>query len=452
VVILVGQFPWSPTILNSRFNLKNFIWNQSSFLSIASAYYSRFGISLDIVESLVDFESSCESAYAVVDEGWPFSLKDLKRMSKLARRIPFFRVGGGYNISTQDLKGGPEVWKVLHIMVGGVTDADSKLVRWYSLKPGLSSIPEVDNTSVDLRNILKVGIDGVPAAKPWCLPEEAVGKVVFLRMNEVSAAGLFPLQNTKNWPLVQTRFGIWNWVTRELTGSEILMLKDIPEPLHLLLGYRMDAEAMTRSLFDSCHVPLKSLSVMLLPALEVLATTATTSPEEALKYWKKEKFPDRMEEQGGLSGEQEIKTEDDGGIKTTEDLEVEERSCQSSAELVDLLRNRLITINTESRSKKSDYEIPSETIWDVRTLPYCRIRDKERALNWRRSFEVLRNVMLRNWKRGIIRSIIHFRMENGSPGFDIKTKAAIKDCLERVSATSIWGWEGGSRPFFWNWP
>jgi len=109
-----------------------------------------------------------------------------------------------------------------------------------------------------------------------------------------------------------------------------------------------------------------------------------------------------MEEQGGSSGEQEIKTEDDGAIKTTEDLEVEERSCRSSAELVDLLRNRLIIINMESRSKKSDYEIPLETIWDVRTLPYCRIRDKERVLNWRQSFELLRDVMLRNWKRGII--------------------------------------------------
>jgi len=140
----------------------------------------------------------------------------------------------------------------------------------------------------------------------------------------------------------------------------------------------------------------------LLPALEALATTATASMEEALECWKKEKSPDGMEEQGGPSGEWEIETKNADVMKTTKDLEVEERSCQSSAKLVELLHERLITINTESRSKKSDYEIPSETIWDVRTLPYCRIRDKERVLDWRQSFELLRDVMLRNWKRGII--------------------------------------------------
>jgi len=210
VVILVGQFPWSPTILNSRFNFKNFIWNQSRLLLVASAYYSRFGISLDTVESLVDFESSCDSTYAVVDEGWPFSLKELKQMSRLARQVPFFRVGGGYNISTQDLKGGPEVWKVTHAISGGVTDVESKLVRWYSLKPGLSPILEVDNPSVNLWSILKVGINGVPATKPWCLPEKAIGKVIFLRKNKVSAAGLFHFKKPKTgrWCELDLEFGI----------------------------------------------------------------------------------------------------------------------------------------------------------------------------------------------------------------------------------------------------
>ena len=109
-----------------------------------------------------------------------------------------------------------------------------------------------------------------------------------------------------------------------------------------------------------------------------------------------------------------------------------------------VLQERFSTGSTESRSKKSDYEIPSETIWDIRTLPYCRIREEKRILNWRCSFECLREAMLRNWKRGIIRSIIHFRMETIGSKFEEMDKTAIRDCLERVSAATVWGWEGGS--------
>jgi hypothetical protein len=33
-----------------------------------------------------------------------------------------------------------------------------------------------------------------------------------------------------------------------------------------------------------------------------------------------------------------------------------------------------------------------------------------------------------------------------------KTHEAACDCLWRASQASWWGWDGGSRPFFWCWP
>jgi len=163
-------------------------------------------------------------------------------------------------------------------------DLESKMVRWYSRKwDPPNAMSGMNIPSVDLQSILKAGVDGVPSAKPWALPEEAVERVVFLHKNEVSAAGLFPLQGTKEWPLVRTQFRVRNWVTRELMGSEVLMLKDIPELLYLMLSYRMDAKVMTRSLFDSCQVPLKALSTMLLPALEALMVPVIASLEEVFE-------------------------------------------------------------------------------------------------------------------------------------------------------------------------
>jgi len=140
---------------------------------------------------------------------------------------PLFQGGGGYNLSTQDSEGRPEIWKVKHANVGGVMDLESKMVRWYSRKRGPpNTTSSLNCPSVDLQSVLKNGIEGAPSAKPWTLPEVAVEKVMYLQKNEISAAGLFPLQGAKEWPLVRTRFGVRNWVTRELTGSEMLLLKD----------------------------------------------------------------------------------------------------------------------------------------------------------------------------------------------------------------------------------
>jgi len=136
------------------------------------------------------------------------------------------------------------------------------------------------------------------------------------------------------------------------------------------------------------------------------------------------------------------RTSIDGVMKMKEELETEERSCQSASELVEVLQGRFCVGSMESRSKKSDYEIPSETIRDIRTLPYCRIREEKRILNWRHSFECLREAMLRNWKRGIIRSIICFHMEMTCSKFKEMDKMAIKDFLEKVLAATVWGWEG----------
>ncbi len=82
-------------------------------------------------------------------------------------------------------------------------------------------------------------------------------------------------------PKVRTKFGSSLWVIRDLVPLELLSLKDIPEPIYLLVRDRENAEREIRNLFGSCRVPIKSL-VALLSAASGIGNTvcpvATITP------------------------------------------------------------------------------------------------------------------------------------------------------------------------------
>ncbi len=153
---------------------------------------------------------------------------------------------------------------------------------------------------------------------------------------------------------------------------EVLGLKDIPEPLYLLVKGEENEQVMTRRIFDLCWVPLKSLSVLL---GSVLCLTEKTSTRELINPG----VPVIiivMEEQ--LESAQVVK-----GCNrplSNDEMRMEEDACTTSAELVYMLTKRLLESQSETRSKKSDYDLPSETIWNVRVLPHCRIYDERKVV------------------------------------------------------------------------
>ena len=67
---------------------------------------------------------------------------------------------------------------------------------------------------------------------------------------------------------------------------------------------------------------------------------------------------------------------------------------------------------------------------------------------------VLRGFLLRLWKRRLTRSYFDWEKKLSMDGLVVtpETCEAASDCLRRASQASWWGWDGGSRPFFWRWP
>jgi len=61
--------------------------------------------------------------------------------------------------------------------------------------------------------------------------------------------------------------------------------------------------------------------------------------------------------------------------------------------------------------------------------------------------------MLRFWKRSLLRGFIRYQKseDRPSPVLADHVLEAARDCFSRIGLCSVWAWDGGSRPFFWNW-
>ncbi len=437
IFVLAPVFPWSPAVLTSKFKLKICVSRSSSLSTLAVEYYSRFEhVEVELIESLSDVWDKIASAESIIDEGWLHTQREVKRFLQMSESKTVVRVASGFNVSVRKTVGRSEAKKleVLHTSVAGVTDLKSSVFVW---KPIGMHLPTMDCAvgfpTRDLRSVLKCGIDGKRTSKPSVLPVEPVGKVVELRPGVVSAAGLFPVNQTRRPPKVRTKLGTKIWVTRELVPLELFAVKDLPEPLFLLIRNSKEVCSLTKSLFNSCRVPLKSLDFLLARAIDVGATTPRLVTTDGRAT--------------STTGEPELKES-----RAEPFLRAEESDCETTEELIALLHRKLEEEKTENRSKKSDDELPTETIWDIRVLPLCNLWRGGGRVDWRRAFTVLRKWILKLWKRSVLRSVLTFRRGLETKVLSKTTKEAIKDCVTRVADATIWNWDGGSRPFFWNWP
>ncbi len=60
--------------------------------------------------------------------------------------------------------------------------------------------------------------------------------------------------------------------------------------------------------------------------------------------------------------------------------------------------------------------------------------------------------MLRYWRRAILRSFLRYRKGKENGALSNQDTEAVCDCLNRVTSSTTWGWDGSLRAFFWNWP
>ena len=102
-------------------------------------------------------------------------------------------------------------------------------------------------------------------------------------------------------------------------------------------------------------------------------------------------------------------------------------------------------------TKNDDAEVRVD-LWDCHLVvgldPVIQKRE------FREAAIVLRGFLLRLWKRRLTRSYFDWEKKLSVDGLVVtpETRKAACDCLRRASQASWWGWDGGSRPFFWRWP
>lgn len=188
----------------------------------------------------------------------------------------------------------------------------------------------------DLRSLLKAGVNGKHALRPRVLPNVAVNRVVYLRPSEVSAAGLYPLGTGRMLPSERALFDGDQWVTRELSPLELLSLKEIPEPLALLVSEQQVQRRLIKELFDSCKIPLKSLKAMLAPVLA--GEFSVGKPEKG--------FGRREEDVRAPEGLHRVQRQDEvveveEGENEKENSEKRELECSSVLELIELLQRQM---------------------------------------------------------------------------------------------------------------
>ena len=110
-----------------------------------------------------------------------------------------------------------------------------------------------------------------------------------------------------------------------------------------------------------------------------------------------------------------------------------------------------------AKAVKDDKAKAPTYMWDKWILPLCALANPNAPLlflNWRRGFRLLREAMLRFWKRSPLRGFAHYRRRKeilSRRGLLEEELFAARDCFVRIGFCSVWEWDGGSQPFFWNW-
>ena len=444
VVIVGTRLPWLFTAFSAAGypKLKYFSFvSSSSFSKFANweSFFTRavagkletFSEEAALVEALLDEQHTpglivCFESKGLLSRG---SMEVLIKSS-----IPQIIVPGRLGS-----EGNREVFSavVSHAELGGVTSYQQPF-SWYTLKKHDMRPPVPTAMRRDMRFSLKSGTPGVPAVAPPSDPRRIQQRVLWLADKVLSCHSLYPAGFKQRAEIVTPYHG-GHLVRRLVQNSELLRFWDVSEtfdPLLEPLLDHMDIETM-------CPVPVKVWSYI------VDITQHSCSETSSRK--RKASCPPVV----GVTSPKRLR-------RTSCDVSPQAPGVQTSHE--DLTKGALIQTlkeegnNPEGNKKavKSDDAAPPTFLWDCYTLAHVRVTDPVTGvlLRWERSFELLRDVMLRRWKRNRWRSALAYLREVTESGACVQATAreAIVDALTiRLPGCTFFEWRGGSIPFFWEW-
>ena len=325
-----------------------------------------------------------------------------------------------------------------HTELGGVTDYQG-VFSWYTASKNATTAPPPQTTMRrDMRFSLKSGTYGIPTQPPPGDPRRIHQRVRRLGSNSISCYGLYPWGASARQKLVTTHHS-GKFVTRDVLNTELLRFWDVSETLDHLLEPVLDL----LDIEEVCPVPIKVLSrVVEITSHSWVAQAPPSRKRSAPSDFNA--FPARK-----------VQRTDPDTSPVKLDLG-ETREAQIKSQLILSLRAEGNNPEGNEKAVKSDDAPPPTFLWDCYTLPHVRVTDpiSGSLLHWERSFEILRQRMLMQWKRNRWRSAMSYLKNVQRTGNLPEDTAleAIRDALtRRLPGCTFFEWKKGSIPFFWEW-
>ena len=249
-----------------------------------------------------------------------------------------------------------------------------------------------------------------------------------------------------------------------MSASELLAMWDVPEPLDMLLS----SEAERRDLFRTCLFPLKILERVSEKMRSIRLQDVTATPASVIKTVS---HGLSAQTEGGdvllnvaanaaLTSEAVAGTSEVSSVCKVVGPISELEASQALKEVLDKLQDENAKGSDRNAKAAKDGTAKAPTyMWDRWTLPCCALTTRDdkgdlRKLDWKRSFGVLRSVMLRFWKWSLLRGFFRYKSKTeGDSGRKLPTyvQEAAWDCLSREACV----WYGPGTEvlvrFFWNW-
>jgi len=172
-----------------------------------------------------------------------------------------------------------QVINLVHSNCGGVTTGAWSLYV-YSTPEASWFQPPPKVAGRDLSTILNTKNEGMPCAKPSCLPQ-LVREAIAIRPNTFHSGELLPWGSFQARVVAPCIFSKTGWVRRRLTGSEVLKALDVPDELSASL--------------TSCQVKTVCNDIHLLPlkvAIAVIDSIPADTQLDEVQPTKRARLPD----------------------------------------------------------------------------------------------------------------------------------------------------------------
>jgi hypothetical protein len=450
------SFPWWGLVAGRLgLTLSKLILFRPSLLRLSRDYFPD--VNVRVAKNFEDIdESDLLGVRVLCMERPPVDKGVLRELLRKGEQLECVVFAGG-----KDTKGrmAPKGWVssevvVKHSAVGGVTDASGRfeVLRRAELgrqRPG-QELRVSARPARDAREVLKMARPGVKISGPVSLPFKAVTDTNFVESGVMCCAGAIPFPKGKKSfrqfaPSVRTKYGGRIWVRRKFESKELLAAADVPEKLVHLSASHCELNEMV----DVLDYPIK-----ILQAVAEAIGLSLGSTNDVIRS-------------GGLKRKAlECSLKEVESLTTRISLESGLHSLDDEVGLVDrafAADPGFLNADTAAQNDCEDEEVGHLAKAVKNDNSAVRVKDWNfflalglplavRSRNWKDAAERIRPMAMRWWRRHQLRKCLAFKRYKTIAGeFTECDRGAMVDAITRITATTWWAWNKGSRPFYWAW-